>query len=196
MAAETLMANFVKSFFAIFVALDAFGNLPILFTLTKKLSEKERSKNVNNAVFIATLLLLVFLFFGTTILGYFGISISSFKVAGGIVLLIFGLKISLGLRIREEKAKKYELAAVPLATPMITGPALITVTIISVAEFGVLLTLAAALLNMVIAWIVLRQTALLYKILGNQGSDVVARIMGLILVALAVEFIKQGWYAL
>ena len=139
---------------------------------------------------------MVFLFFGTKILGFFGISFESFKVAGGIVLLIFGVKIVLGLRLKENGAKKYEVAAVPLATPLITGPAVITVIILLVNQFGYWLTLIASLLNLVITWIVLRQTQILFKIFGRQGSEVIARIMGLILTALAIEFIKQGWVSL
>ncbi len=196
MAIEFPISEFVKAFFAIFVAMDAFGNLPILFTLTRKLSDKARNRNVDSAVLIAAILLFVFLFFGMRILEFFGISFESFKVAGGIVLLIFGIKIVLGLRLRENGTKKYEVAAIPLATPLITGPAVITVIILLVNQFGYWLTLSASLLNLFITWIVLRQTSLLYKIFGRQGSDVIARIMGLILTALAIEFIKQGWVSL
>lgn len=193
---EFAVADFVKAFFAIFVAMDAFGNLPILSALTQKLSAKERNKNVNGAVLIAAVLLFIFLFFGTNILKYFGVSIESFKVAGGIVILIIGLKVVLGLRLREERAKAYEVAAVPLATPLITGPAVITVVILLVSQFGYLLTLMASLLNLLITWVVLRQTQLLFKIFGRQGSEVIARIMGMVLTALAIEFIKQGWISL
>lgn len=190
------ISDFMKAFFAIFVAMDAFGNLPILFTLTRKLSDKARNRNVNSAVCIAAILLFLFLFFGTKILGFFGISLESFKVAGGIVLLILGLKIVLGLRLRESGAKKYGVAAVPLATPLITGPAVITVIILLVNQFGYLLTLIASILNLVITWIILRQTKILFRVFGRQGSDVIATIMGLILTALAIEFIKQGWISL
>ena len=193
---EFIITDFIKAFFAIFVAMDAFGNLPILSTLTQKLSAKERNKNVNGAVLIAAILLFIFLFFGTTILQYFGVSIDSFKIAGGIILLIIGIKVVLGLSLREERAKKYKIAAVPLATPLITGPAVITVILLLVNEFGYLLTLIASLLNLLITWVVLRQTALLFRLFGRQGSDIIARIMGLILTALAVEFIKQGWLSL
>ena len=193
---EFIITDFIKAFFAIFVAMDAFGNLPILSTLTQKLSAKERNKNVNGAVLIAAILLFIFLFFGTRILQYFGISIDSFKIAGGIILLIIGIKIVLGLSLREERAKKYEIAAVPLATPLITGPAVITVILLLVNEFDYLLILIASLLNLLITWVVLRQTVLLFKLFGRQGSDIIARIMGLILTALAIEFIKQGWLSL
>jgi len=194
MAIELISLDFIKAFFAIFVAMDAFGNLPILTTLTLKLSAKERNKNVDRAIFIAAILLLIFLFFGMRLLKYFGISMESFKVGGGIILLIVGIKIVLGLRLREERARKYEIAAVPLATPLITGPAVITIMILLVNQVGYLITFIASLLNLLITWIILRQTELLFKILGRQGSDVVARIMGLILTALAVEFIRQGWF--
>jgi len=196
MPLEFAVSDFLKAFFAIFVAMDAIGNLPILYVLTKKLSAKERNKNVDKAIFIATILLLVFLLFGTGILGYFGISFNSFRVAGGLVLLIIGLRIVLGLRLMEERAQKYELAIIPLATPLIVGPAVITVTILLVNEFGFFIPLIAAAANLIAAWIILRQTELLFKILGRQGSEVIARIMGLILTALAVEFIKMGWVGL
>ena len=196
MPLEFAVSDFLKAFFAIFVAMDAIGNLPILYILTKKLSVKERNKNVDKAVFIATILLLVFLFLGTDILKRFGISFSSFKVAGGIILLIIGLKIVLGLRLMEEGAKKYTLAAIPLATPLIVGPAVLTVTILLVNEFGFLIPLIAAAANLIAAWIILRQTELLFRVLGRQGSELIARIMGLILTALAVEFIRQGWVGL
>lgn len=195
MAISILLADFTKAFFAIFIAIDALGNLPILFALTKKLSAKERNSHVNKAILIASLLLLVFLFFGASFLEYFSISMGSFRIGGGIILLIIGLRVVLGLRLMEETGKKYELAAVPLATPMITGPAVITVIILLVGEYGYLLTFIASVLNLLVAWVILRQTEFLYRVLGQQGSDVVARIMGLILVALAVEFIKQGWYS-
>jgi len=190
------LEQFIKAFFAIFVVMDAFGNLPIFNSLTEKLFVRERIKNANKAVFIAAIILLLFLFFGALILRYFGISIGSFKVAGGIVLMILGIKIALGLRLIEERAKKYQVAAVPLATPLITGPGVITTVIILVHQFGYLITLAASLLNLVITWVVLRQSVLLFKVFGRQGSDVIARLFGLILVALAVEFIRQGWAAL
>jgi multiple antibiotic resistance protein len=192
---DYILLDFIKAFLAIFVAMDSLGNLPILYLLTEKLSVKERNRNVDKAIMIAGTLLLVFLFLGNKILDFFGISIGSFKVGGGIILLILGLKVVLGLRLREERAKHYEIAAVPLATPLITGPAVITVIILLVNDIGYLLTLVASILNLVLAWFILHQSKILFNIFGRQGSDTIARVMGLILVAMAVEFIKQGWFS-
>ena len=188
-------ADFLKAFFSLFIVMDAFGNLPILMALTQKLSVKERNRNVDMALLVAGALLLIFLFFGTKILNYFGITFESFKVAAGLILMIIGIKLVLGLRWREEHAKNYEMAVVPLSTPLLVGPAVLTVTIILVNQYGYLLTLLAALANLLIAWIVLHQSSLLFKIFGRQGSDLIARVMGLILTALAVELIRQGWAA-
>jgi len=189
-------AEIIKAFFILFVAMGALGNLPVFWDLTQKLPKKQIKKSINHAFIIASILLLVFLLFGTKILNFFGISFNSFKVAGGIILLIFGIKIVMGLKLIEKNAKQYDVAAVPMATPLITGPAVITTIIILVNDFGFLLALLVAILNLVVAWVVLRQTELLFKIFGRQGSDVMARIMGLMLTALAIEFIKQGWAAL
>ena len=188
--------DFVRAFFAIFVAMDALGNLPILTTLTQKLSSKNRNKSVDRAIIVAGIILLLFLFLGNKILHYFGVSIESFQVAGGIIILIIGLKVVLGLRLREERAKKYEMAVVPLATPLITGPAVITLIVLLVNQVGYIITLTASLINLLLTWIILRQTNLLFKIFGRQGSDTIARIMGLILAAMAIEFIKQGWISI
>ncbi len=187
-----LTEEFLKIFFAIFVVMDAFGNLPVFYTLTRKQSPKIRLKSANITIFTATAVLLLFLFFGNYILDYFGINIGSFRIAGGIILLIIGIKIVLGLRFREDRAQKYQIAVVPMATPLITGPGTITTVMIMAAQFGYYLTLIASLLNLFIAWIVLRNSRTLFKFLGRQGSDVLARIFGIILVALAVEFIREG----
>jgi multiple antibiotic resistance protein len=82
---------------------------------------------------------------------------------------------------------------VPLATPLITGPGVITTIILLVQSVGLWLTLLASLLNLFITWIVLRSSDRFYKFLGRQGAEVMSRIMGLILAALAIKFIKSGW---
>ena len=184
--------EFIKIFFSIFVVMDPLGNLPIFYTLTNKLSAKDRTRNINRAVFIASILLFLFLFFGAALLGYFGISIGSFEVAGGVILAIIGTKVVLGLRLTEERAQKYQMAVVPMATPLITGPATITTILLLVTKYNYTVVLIASAVNLFVTWIILHQTELLFKILGRQGSDIVARLFGLIIVALAVEFIRQG----
>ncbi|MCK5282071.1 MAG: MarC family protein [Nanoarchaeota archaeon] len=188
-----MIDEFFRAFLAIFVIMDVLGNVPLFLVLSKKLKKKEKIKSINKALTIAAILLMLFLFFGEGILRFFGVSISSFKVAGGIIILLVGIQMVLGLRFRERKYEKYEFAIVPLATPLITGPGVITTVILLVHSVGIWITFLASVLNLLLVWVSLSFSDYIYKFLGRQGADVMSRVMGLILVALAVEFIKVGW---
>lgn len=187
------MEDILRAFLSLFIIMDAFGVLPVFISITKNYPLQYKKKCANQAIYVAGIVLLVFLFFGLTILDFFGINFSSFKVAGGIILLILGIKIVLGLNFREEAASKYQLAVVPLATPLITGPGVITTVIILAGTYGYYVTLLVSLLNLLLAWIVIHNSEFFFKILGKQGSDVLSRIMGLLLTALGVQFIRVGF---
>jgi multiple antibiotic resistance protein len=185
--------QFLTAFFSIFVIMDVLGNIPIFCGLAEKLKKEDRKKSVDKALTVASILLLVFLFFGNSILTFFGVTIDSFKVAGGIILLIIGIEMVLHFKLSEKRAEKYEFAIIPLATPLITGPGVITTIILLTQSVGLWITFLASALNLFITWLVLRFSDIVYKFLGRQGSEVMSRIMGLILAALAIKFIKSGW---
>lgn len=181
--------DFFKAFFALFVVMDALGNVPIFATLCEKISKKKTCENVSNAIIVAGIILFLFLFFGNWILFFFGINLVSFKVAGGIIIGLIGLKFVLGLHYMEQRAKEYEVAIVPLATPLITGPGVITTVIFLVQQYGYLLTIIVSLLNLWFTWYVLRNAPKLLQHMGKHGADVLKKIMGLILTAIGVHFI-------
>ncbi|MFH1071848.1 MAG: MarC family protein [Nanoarchaeota archaeon] len=189
---ELVPADLLKAFFVLFVAMDVPGNIPLFITLTSRMEHQQRKKSIKVAVFLASILLLLFLFLGNQILKVFNIQIDDFKIAGGIILAIIGIKVVLGLRLSEKRAEKYELAVVPMATPLVTGPAVITTVIILVDQYGLIVALISACINLLIAWFVLNKTDIFFKFLGRQGSDVLSRIFGLILVAMAIGFIRGG----
>ena len=187
------MEDLLKAFLSLFIIMDAFGALPIFIAITKNYPLQYKKKAANNAVYVAGIVLFLFLFFGLAILDFFGINFSNFKVAGGLVLLIIGIKIVLGLHFREENGSKYQLAVVPLATPLITGPGVITTVIILVGQYGYYIAMIASLMNLLLTWIVLHNSEFFFKILGRQGSEVLSRIMGLLLTAIGVQFIRVGF---
>jgi multiple antibiotic resistance protein len=186
-------SGFLQAFFSLFVVMDILGSVPVFWHLSSKLNRREKQKSVNKAILIAGGLLLVFLFLGERILLFFGVSIASFRVAGGILLFIIGIRMVMGMRLMEARVEKYEFAAVPLATPLITGPGVITTIILLVHTYGLFIAFLSASINILLAWIILRHSHLMHAFLGRQGADVVGRIMGLIIASLAVEFIKTGW---
>jgi multiple antibiotic resistance protein len=182
----------IKAFLSIFVIMDPFGGLTILISLTKKHSVAERRNIIKKAVSIAAGILLIFVLVGEKILEFFGISLNSFRIAGGIILLIMGIEYVLDLRITRESLLGYSIAVVPLATPLITGPGVITSTIIVVMHYGKLIAFLAAGLSLLITLIIFYYSNIIYKFLGKQGNEILSRLMGLVLTAIAVEFIVQG----
>ena len=126
--------DIAQSFVTLFVIMDPFVSLPILLSLTKGSSEKDRNIMANQAIMIAGLLLFVFYISSTKIFDLLGIRLSSFMIAGGIVLLLLGLQGALGISFKQSKeSKDAHVAAVVIGTPLITGPGAIT-SIIVLAE--------------------------------------------------------------
>ncbi len=184
--------DFLKAFFSLFVIMDALGNVPIYAMLCKKIPRKMKYKQVTSAIFVAGVLLFLFLFFGEYILLFFGVTLTSFKIAGGIIIGLIGLKFVLNLRFLERRAQEYELAIVPLATPLITGPGVITAVILLVYQYGYLLTILVSLANLFLTWAILRNADFFMGLFGKHGADVLTRIMGLILTAIGVNFILDA----
>ena len=191
-----MLEEFLKAFFSIFVIMDVLGNVPLFWMLSQKMQRSQKIHSVNRAVLVAGILLLIFLVFGESILKFFGITLNSFRIAGGLIILIIALRMVSGKLGNEKHYDKYEFATVPLATPLITGPGVITTIILLTQQVGFLITLAASLCNLAITWLGLHYSENLYKIMGRQGAEVLSRVMGLILTAIAIEFIMTGWKAM
>ena len=185
------MEGLLEAFAALFVIMDPIGNLPIFISLTKGMPIKEIKRNVDRSVFVAGVLLFIFLFFGLQVFNFFGIDLDSFQIAGGIVLLIMGILYVFGTSLRYVKSHGFDLS-VPVGTPLLTGPGVITTTIILVKGSGILVTVIAAFLTLLATWIILINSSRLYKILGGQWTSAISRIMGIILAAVAVKFITEG----
>ncbi len=191
-----MISELLKAFITLFVIMDPFASMPIFIGLTKGLPKKEIANNATNAITVATILLFAFLFFGLGIIGIFGININSFIIAGGVVLLLIGIQYVLGLNFNQEKVKQYDVASVPIGTPLITGPGVITTTIILVSEFGYIITGIAALISLTLTWVFLFYSSKLYKFIGEHWARVMSRVMGLLLAAIAIEFIKNGIFGI
>lgn len=178
----------------LFAILDVIGLIPIYLGFFKNGNKKLMGDYAKRTAIWSGIILGVFLFFGSFILKYFSISLSDFKIAGGLLLLILGLKFTLGLRVLDPKRHQASagFAVVPFATPLLVGPGSITSVIILVNAHGYLIPLVAGAINILIIWLVLKNCRILYKVLGTQGSDIATRIMGLFITAIAVSFIRTG----
>ena len=191
-AIVSTLGNVVKAAIVLFIIVDPFGNIPIFMGLTEKLTISERRKIFNTAILVGIALLLVFAFTGQEIFTIFGISINSFQVAGGLLLLITSLKILVSGSLYENTDTVEGLGAVPIAMPLLVGPGAITTTILNFQAYGILVSIVSVLIVMLLTWLILRYVNPIYRVLGKTGSVVIARVMSLLLAAIAVQFILIG----
>lgn len=182
----------LRDFVTLFAIMDPFLALPVMVTMGQAEDRPTRSRSVNLAVFVAGLVLFIFLFVGQPLLQFLGISLSSFRIAGGILLLLVALQIALDITIGTPHQETGNFAIVPMATPLITGPGVIVTVMLLVASHGFISTILVSLACLLVTWLVLKQADLIHRVLGKQGIMIFARIMGLLLAGVAVEFIRTG----
>ena len=186
---------FMQAFVTLLVIMDPFGGLPVFMTLTKDYSEQRVKRSAHRATLVSLILLTVFVFVGEGVLLFFSISMFSFQVGGGLILLMLGLLYVLDITLGDDKDYSKDIV-IPMATPLIAGPGAITAIIILVSKFGYWIPLAAMLANLFIYWLAMYYARHIKNILGEQGLVIMSRVMGLLLVALAIEMIRTAWVEL
>jgi len=194
MAASLLdsAVNLAKAVIVLFIIVDPFGNIPLFMGLTEKMTELQKRKVFNTATLVGFILLLVFAFTGQEIFLIFGVSIYSFEVAGGILLLIISIRILISGGLNESAESPESLGAVPIAIPLLVGPGAITTTIFNLQTYGLIVTAMSVLVVLILTWIVLRFTSSIYRFLGKTGSLVIARVMALLIAAIAIQYVLGG----
>ena len=186
------MSTLIQVFFAVFGVMDPVGNVPVFLTLTEKLSIQEKNRLATKAIVRASCILVIFVFFGTSVLQAFQISLNSLRIAGGIILTILGLEIVFDFHVGRDAHPEDDISVVPLAIPLIAGPGMITSSVILSREFGYIATLIAIALNLILQKIVFSYAHIVVKLLGKKGTMAFAKVMGLIVTAIGVEFIRNA----
>ena len=184
--------DLAKAAIVLFIIVDPFGNIPIFIGLTEKMTETQKRKVFNTACLVGFILLLVFAFTGLEIFNIFGVSIYSFEIAGGVLLLIIAIRILISGSIQESFESPESIGAVPIAIPLLVGPGAITTTIFNLQTYEVYVTVLAVMFVIGITWFILRYLNTIYKFLGKTGSIVIARVMSLLIAAIAVQYILVG----
>lgn len=183
--------NFLKAFVPIFFAVDALGVLPLFVGLTDGMARQERKRIVRQSLITALLVAVGFVLLGKTIFRLMGITVSDFMVAGGVMLFVIAV---LDL-VSESKGARYAvqtIGAVPIGTPLIIGPATLTMSLILVDVYGLVQTLLAIIANIAVAGVVFLSADYLTRVLGQAGSRAVSKVAALILAAIAVMMIRKG----
>ena len=194
---STFLTDLIRSTIALFVVIDPIGSVPVFIALTQKMERAERASVTKTAIITAAGLLFVFAVAGAQILSIFGITISSFMVAGGILLFIVAIELLTHGEWRFAGAGvQGESGVVPLAFPLLAGPGAITAVMISFQTAGLIVTALSILIVIGITYIVLRYIDRIYKVIGRRGSIIVTRVFAVLIAAIAVQFIVDGARAL
>lgn len=177
------------AFMVLFAVIDIIGNIPIVIDLRKKFGHIESGK----ASIIAGLILITFLFLGQNILSLIGIDINSFAVAGAFILFFIALEMTLGITLyKTEESESMTATVFPLAFPLIAGPGSLTTLLSLRAEYSVENIIVAVLLNVVVIFIVLKTSTRIERFLGPSGINVIRKIFGVILLAIAVKLFAHN----
>lgn len=199
-----LMSYSVVAFSAIFFVVDPIAVVPVFVTITEGDSEEKRRAMARRACLITAGILLTFLVGGGLIFRMFSLTLAAFKIAGGILLMLTALDMlrSMPARTRtsgkevHEAVARPDVAIVPLAMPLLAGPGSIATVMVLTAQATQLWQFALLALSIVVtafaSYLTLRAASLVNRFLGNSGRAILERVMGLLLVAIAVQFMIGG----
>ncbi len=192
----------ILSFTSFFTLINPLGTMPIFMTMTANLDQKHRTKTAKKASIIAFFTIILFAFAGQLLFNFFGISVNSFRIVGGVIFFLMGmdmLQARLGkVKVKESEIKSYvnDISITPLAIPMISGPGALTNAIVLMEDaddYPTKITLIISiLLVMILTYIILYSSSRIIKFLGETGNNVLMRLMGLIVMVIAVEFFFSG----
>ena len=185
------MQTLLEAFILLVVLTDPVVSVAAFMALTKGKKTAEKRVIASKAVFVALAVFLIFAFFGDAALGILGVKLKTFKAAGGIILILLGVQMALGLTMPKEKNKISEVAVV-IGTPLISGPATITTTIILVKEMTLSPVLVAGAFAFCVILVSLFFAERIGRLMGESGIRVLSTMMGIVTIAWGLQFLLSG----
>jgi len=183
--------------FTLFVILDPLLSIPLFLEMTKDKEAEYVARQAWIAIGVAGVLMYLFLLFNFVIFDVLGISIASFQVAGGIILFLLGMQQVLGFSLGGTmKACRDNAACVVIGTPLLCGPGTLTTVLLLSRDQGLLLVGVAIALALAATWLVLRYSRALQRLVGALVIEIMAKVLGMFVAAIAVQIIVQGIKAL
>ncbi len=186
-----MLKNIFLSFIPLFVAVDAIGVLPIFVSLTEGLEKNEKGKIIIQSMLTASGLAIGFILVGKAVFRLLGITIGDFMAAGGAILFCIAITDVIN-PVKKRRIPGKELGAVPLGTPLIVGPAVLTTSLVIVSHYGIIPTMISVIANILVAGFVFYLSASLMGFLGEAGSKALSKVTSLLLAAIAVMLIRKG----
>ncbi|MFH1782551.1 MAG: MarC family protein [Candidatus Omnitrophota bacterium] len=188
-----MINNIFLAFIPIFVAVDAIGVLPLFISFTEGLTREERKNIVKQSLVTALMVAFCFIFLGKFIFKVLGIMVEDFMIAGGAILFCIAI-IDIINPNKKRRLPSKELGFVPLGTPLIVGPAVLTTSLMIIPSYGIYATLISIVANVLIAGLVFLFSENLIKVFGEAGTKALSKIMSLLLAAIAVMMIRKGLF--
>lgn len=177
------------AFMVLFAVIDIVGNIPIIIDLRKKVGHIQSEK----AAIIAGVLMILFLFLGKSLLNLIGIDVNSFAVAGSFILFFIALEMILGITLyKQEETNAMTASVFPLAFPLIAGPGSLTTLLSLRAEYEIENIIIAVILNVILIYVVLKTSAKIERLIGPNGINIIRKVFGVILLAIAVKLFAHN----
>jgi multiple antibiotic resistance protein len=189
---QELLAGILYAFAALFVILDPLLSVPVFAAMTKGQTTREIHRQAFIAVAVAGGLMYLFLFFNTMIFDILGLNLPSFQIAGGILLFILGMQEALGIDLGRSKEHSATAAGVVIGTPLLCGPGSITTVMLLANSYGLLIPFVAITLSLVATWLVLYFAADIQRTIGEVVTDIMGKVLGMLVAAIAVRIIFSG----
>ena len=186
------MKSFWLCFVPLFVAVDAVGLLPLFINLTEGMDKKVIRKIILQSMITALLVALIFVLVGTGIFRLLNISVADFMIAGGCLLFVLSIRDILASEKKLVEVDLDSVGAVPIGVPLITGPAVLTTSLLLVSQHSAWITSLAIATNVLIAGVTFMIAPLINKVLGKTGSKAVSKIVSLLLAAIGVMIVRKG----
>lgn len=183
-----MLSEIITVFITLFAVIDILGSVPVLIGLKKKMGEI----NSLQATLVSGGLMLVFFFAGGQMLNFMGLDISSFAIAGSIIIFFLGMEMIMGLEFFKTEGSGKSGSIVPIAFPLIAGSGTLTTIMSLKASYHYSNILIGIVINLVIIFLCLRSLNFIEKLLGPSGIMVVRKFFGVILIAIAVKIFKQN----
>ncbi|HEV7302495.1 MAG TPA: MarC family protein [Tepidisphaeraceae bacterium] len=185
------MRSFLETFVPLFVSIDAFGLVPLFLAFTAQLSRKQRRAISFEAVLAATIICLGFMFLGTAIFGLLGISTDDFMIAGGLILLVLAV-MDLVMPGKPAVFESEMVGIVPLAMPLIAGPATLTNVLVLSAHHGHAMTALSLAVNFALLLAILLSADRIARLVGSNTLKAFSKLVMVLLAAIAVNLIRRG----
>jgi multiple antibiotic resistance protein len=189
---QDLIPGILYSFAALFIILDPLLSVPIFAAMTKGQTAAEIHRQAFIAVAVAGGLMYLFLVFNTTIFSILGLNFPAFQIAGGMILFLLGIQEALGIEIGHCKEHAKTAAGVVIGTPLLCGPGTITTVMLLSKDYGLLIPFIAITLSLVATWLILYYAEIIQRILGDVITDIMGKVLGMLVAAIAVKIIASG----